>query len=542
MVMELADKTVLLVDDNTEVRNSLRIQLQDSGLSRCVAVRSIREALAKIQVQKFDLVVCDYNLGPDTDGQQFLELIRRKQLLPLTSAFMMVTGEVSYQRVSTAAEYSPDDYLLKPFTADKLAMRLRRILEKKEALKPIYRHMTPRGDRQKAIDACDEMLKGGHEFAADVLRLKGELLMQTGRHGEALALYDAVLSQRSTPWALVGRGLALKETERDEEAAKLLEETMAVYPNYLAAYDVLAGILEKTDKEAAQNVIEQAIKVSPSTQRQRNLGALALENKDFRRAEIAYRTAVDRDRTGFFKSHDDYAALSRSCVEQGKHQEALSAVKDMGMHFSHTPDLKARQAALECQVHIRAGNPEAAEAAYTRALHMQREGGLNAETALEVAQSCFAMGQDAEAKQILQAVAEDHQENEQVLRRALGVFETAGLKEEGSIFLETASKNMVRLNNEAVSLAREGELDHAVSMLVEAAERLRNNAQVAINAAQAILMRISRRGMDVEQLAQAQRFIEQAAAANPEHPKLPPVVAFYEKVALPDSPRLNLGT
>ena len=199
MVMELADKTVLLVDDNTEVRNSLRIQLQDSGLSRCVAVRSIREALAKIQVQKFDLVVCDYNLVPDTDGQQFLELIRRKQLLPLTSAFMMVTGEVSYQRVSTAAEYSPDDYLLKPFTADKLAMRLRRILEKKEALKPIYRHMTPRGDRQKAIDACDEMLKGGHEFAADVLRLKGDLLMQTGRHDEALALYDAILSQRSTP-------------------------------------------------------------------------------------------------------------------------------------------------------------------------------------------------------------------------------------------------------------------------------------------------------------------------------------------------------
>lgn len=539
--MELADKTVLLIDDNTEVRNSLRIQLQDSGLSRCVAVRNIREAIVKIQAQKFDLIVCDYNLGPEADGQQFLELIRRKQMLPLTTAFMMVTGEVSYQRVSTAAEYSPDDYLLKPFTADKLATRLRRILEKKEALTPVYRHMTPRGDRQMAIEACDTLLKEKSEYAADILRLKGELLLQSGKIDDALALYDSILAQRSTPWALVGRGLALREKQEHEEATRQLEETLTVYPNYLAAYDVLADVLGETDKTAAQEVIERALKVSPSTQRQRNLGALAMENKDFRRAEIAYRSAVDRDRTGFFKSHDDYAALSRSCVEQGKHQEALVAVKDMGMHFSHTPDLKARQAALECQVHIRSGNPEAAEAAYTRALHFQREGGLNAETALEVAQSCFAMGQDAEAKHILQAVAEDHQENPQVLKRALGVFEAAGLAEEGGDFLAAASKNMVRLNNEAVSLAREGELDHAVSMLVEAAERLRNNAQVAINAAQAILMRISRRGMDVEQLALARRFIEQAAAVNPDHPKLPPVVSFYEKVAPPDSPRLNLG-
>ncbi len=540
--MDLRNKTGLLIDDNTDMRNALRIQLSDCGLLHCVSVRNIKEAVVKLGGQKFDIVICDYNLGQGADGQQLLELVRRNQLLPLSSAFLMVTGETAYQQVSTAAEYSPDDYLLKPFTADILATRLSRILEKKEALLPVYQHMTPKGDRLKAIAACDTLLQAGTRYAADVLRLKGELLLRCGQSAEALALYEKILAQRATPWAVVGRASALKAEGREEEAVGVLEEALEAYPNYLVAYDNLAELVGKNDKQAAQAVVERALKVSASTQRQRDLGGLALENKDYSRAETAYRIAVDKDRTGFFKSHDDYAALSRSCVEQGKHKEALGAVKDMAQHFSNTPDLKARQAALECQVQMRAGNMEAAGAAFTRAVELQRDGALlDAKSALEVAQACFVMGQDAEARQIIQTVAEDHHENEDILSRAHAVFQAAGLEEEGREFLEDTRKRMIRLNNDAVALAKSGDLDQAVDMLVEAANRLHNNAQIAINAAQAILMRLSRRGMGAEQFAEARRYIEQAAAVNPEHPKLAAVVSFFAKVAPPNTLPLNLG-
>ncbi|SMB26511.1 conserved protein of unknown function [Sterolibacterium denitrificans] len=544
--MDLRNKTCLLIDDNAEMRNSLRIQLSGCGLQNCVSVRNIKEAVDKLTAKKFDIIVCDYNLGQGTDGQQFLELVRRKNLLPLSSAFLMITGETGYQQVSTTAEYSPDDYLLKPFTAEILATRLLRILEKKEALKSVYQHMTAKGDPQKALKACDALLaEGGHSgsrnhYSTDLLRLKGELLLQCSRNDDALALYENVLAQRSTPWAVVGKALALKALGRQDEAVATLESSLKAYPNYLAAYDALTEILEKTDKVAAQVVVERALRVSASTQRQRELGNLALENADYGRAETALRIAVDRDRTGFFKSHDDYAALSRSCVEQGKHKEAMTAVKDMGMHFSHTPDLKARQAALECQVQMHAGNLEAAEAAYAQAIALQRDGALDASTALEVAQSCFVMGQESEARQIIQAVAEDHHENEKVLARARNVFEVAGLKDEGIEFIEATRTRMIRLNNDAVALAKSGELDQAIVMLVEAAERLQNNAQVLINAAQAIMMRINQRGMDLKQLADARRYIERAIQANPEHPKLPAAMAFYEKVAPSGLPPITL--
>jgi tetratricopeptide (TPR) repeat protein len=538
--VDLRNKSGLLIDDVPEMRTSMRIQLADAGLEHCTTVRNIKEAVAKVSSNRYDLIVCDFNLGQGADGQQFLELVRRKKMLPLSTAFLMISGETSYQQVSTVAEYSPDDYLRKPFTAETLGTRLIRILEKKEALKPIYLHMGAKGDPAEAVAACDELLAEKTRYAADVLRIKGEILLSCGWNAEALALYEGVLQQRSTPWAEVGKAQALQASGSEDEARALLEKALVAYPNYLAAYDSLAGMLQKTDKAAAQEVVEKALKVAPSTQRQRELGALAVENKDFERAERAYKSAVERDRTGFFKCHDDYAALAKSRVELGKTKEALEAVKEMGQHFQHTPELDARQAALESQVHIRAGDNKAAMTSLARALALQKQGGLDVATSLEIAQSCFVSGQPEEAKQIIQEVAEDHHENEEVLQQARNVFEIAGLKEEGVEFLDITCKRMIRLNNEAVALAKEGKLDEAILMLEEAAERLHNNAQIAINAAQALLMLIQTRGMDKDLLAQAFRYINQAYRANREHPKLAGAISFYRKVAPLDAPQLTI--
>lgn len=529
--MDLGDKSGLLVDDMPEMRNVLRVQLSEAGLKRCDTARNVKEAIDKISASHYDLVLCDYNLGQGADGQQLLELGRRKHILPLSTAFIIITGETGYEQVSTAAEYAPDDYLLKPVTAEILFMRLSRALEKKAELDPIYDFLGLDGNRAKAIAACDELLGEETRYALDVLRLKGDLLLDSGKPDEALVLFDSVLQQRSTPWAEVGKARALVATNQEEEARLQLEKAITAYPNYLPAYDTLSRLLQKADPAAAQAIVEQALQVSPSTQRQRELGALAVQNKDFSRAEEAYRRAVEKDRTGFFKTHDDYAGLSKCCIEQGKSAEALAAVKEMGTFFSRSPELAARQAALEAQIHARTGNVQGAKDALQKALAAQKEGGLDAATTLEIAQACFANGKEEDAKRIIQAVAEDHSEREEVLDRARAVFDAAGLKDEGEILLEATRKQMIQLNNDAVALAKAGEFDQAIAMLSEAADRLPNNAQVSVNAALALLMDAQKFGVQPEKLAQASRYIAQAKQANPDHPKLAEVTAFYRKLA-----------
>jgi len=537
--MDLSKFNGLLIDDVPEMRSALRIQLADCGLERCDAARNIKEALERIAANRYDIILCDYNLGQGADGQQLLELVRRRKTLPLTTVFLMVTGETSYEQVSTAAEYAPDDYLIKPFTSQTLQTRLERIIDKKQALRPVYVHLGERGDKQKALAECDAMLAQQSRYSLDVVRIKGDLLLAMQRNDEALALYQGILDQRATPWASVGKARALSAKGDDAEAREHLGHALEAYPNYLAAYDSLAHLLAKDDRAAAQLVVEQALKVAPSTQRQRQLGALALENKDFTRAEEAFQRAVEKDRTGFFKSHDDYSGLAKSRAEQGKVKEALAAVKDMGRHFSRTPELAVHQAAAESIVHAKSGDPVAAKAALERAL-AAAEHGMDVTASLELANACFASGDQEQAKRILKEVAEDHQENDAVLERAQGVFRTAGLESEGEVFLEATRQHMITLNNEAVALAKAGELEKASAMLDEAAGRLLNNAQVSINAAQAILMRLSKQGMNHDQLTEAHRFITQAAAANPEHPKLAGVVEFYRKVAPPGSLLLNV--
>jgi len=540
--MDLRTKTGLLIDDMPEMRATVRIQLANAGLEKCDQARNIKEAIDKLSANRYDLIVCDYNLGYGADGQQFLELVRRKRLLPMSTAFLMITGETGYQQVSTAAEMCPDDYLLKPFTADTLSTRLQRILENKETLKTIYKQMGAGGDREKALAACNALLEQKTRYSLEVLRIKGEFLLALGRPDEALALYQEMLQQRATPWAEVGRALALMAKGKDDEAIKGLQQVLTAYPNYLAAYDSLAQLLGKTDKAAAQAVVERALKVSASTQRQRSLGSLALDNGDFGRAEEAFRVAVDRDRTGFFKSHDDYAGLARSYAEQGKTKEALAAAKDMGQNFPASPTLAARQAAVESQIHVRAGNRDAAAAALAKALAVQEKGGLDVNTSLEIAQACFAGGKPDEAKKIIQGVAEDHHENDQVLDRAHNVFAAAGFKDEGVEFLDMTYKRMVRLNNDAVSLAKAGDLDKAITMLAEAADRLHNNAQIAINAAQALLMRVQVQGMDLGLVTQAHRYLSQAYQANAEHPKLVGAIEFYKRVAPVQAPPLEFSS
>lgn len=529
--MDLRGKRGLLIDDNADMRASLRVQLSDAGLEHCDTARNVKEAIDRLSRARPDLIVCDYNLGQGADGQQFLELVRRKQLLPLSCAFLMVTGESSYEQVATAAEYTPDDYLLKPFTAEKLAMRLGRILDKKAALQPIYRWMAPRPDHDKALAACDELLASEGRYSLDVQRLKGELLLAAGRAEEARALYADMLQQRATPWASVGHARALLVLGKEEAARRELEQALAAYPNYLAVYDTLTHIVAKTDKAAAQVLTEQALKVAPSTQRTRELGSLAFDNGDFARAEAAFQRVVEKDHSGFFKSHDDYAGLAKSCVEQGKTSEALAAVKDMNAAFRRSPELAARQAALECQAYSRAGNADAAKAALERALAIQRAEKLDAQAALEIAQACFSAARPDEAKAIIRHVAENHHENDAVLARAQSVFSAAGLDDEGTVFLEATRKRMIKLNNDAVELAKAGEHDRAIAMLTEAADRLPSNAQIALNAALALLIQVHRRGDTGEALARARAYIAQARQANPEHPRLAELVAFYAKVA-----------
>jgi DNA-binding response OmpR family regulator len=131
----------LVVDDYPGMRSALKLTLSNFGVTKIQMAGSAAEAITRIQNNRFDFILCDFNLGDGRDGQQLLEELRHRGLISLETVFIMVTAESIYEKVAATAELAPDDYMIKPFSAEVLRNRLESILLRKLAFKEIYRRL-----------------------------------------------------------------------------------------------------------------------------------------------------------------------------------------------------------------------------------------------------------------------------------------------------------------------------------------------------------------------------------------------------------------
>src|SRR5512135_95875 len=92
-----SDKQILIVDDMPDMRSSLRSQLASLMMEQVAVVGSVRDALEQLKKRKFDIILCDYYLGGNTDGQQFLEFLRSSNIISRATLFIMVTAETGYE-------------------------------------------------------------------------------------------------------------------------------------------------------------------------------------------------------------------------------------------------------------------------------------------------------------------------------------------------------------------------------------------------------------------------------------------------------------
>jgi DNA-binding response OmpR family regulator len=134
---DYAKKRFLVIDDQPQARDALRTVAQTLGAFAVEFASNYQDAIYRIRNNAPDIILCDYMLGEGRSGQQLLEELRRFKLLLDETIFMMVTGEQSYEQVVSAVELVPDDYIIKPFSPDKLLLRLERIVAKKNFLPTI---------------------------------------------------------------------------------------------------------------------------------------------------------------------------------------------------------------------------------------------------------------------------------------------------------------------------------------------------------------------------------------------------------------------
>lgn len=121
--------TVLLVDDEADIRSTLGSFLERSGHRVLLASDGV-EALDLIAAHPIDIVVTDV-LMPRMDGR---ELVRRVRAGGTWVPIILLTQvDASYERVS-ALDEGADDYLSKPFDPAELASRIRAVLRRSQGV------------------------------------------------------------------------------------------------------------------------------------------------------------------------------------------------------------------------------------------------------------------------------------------------------------------------------------------------------------------------------------------------------------------------
>jgi two-component system, chemotaxis family, chemotaxis protein CheY len=112
--------TVLIVDDSSVMRKIVERSLRQAGLEigQLLEAGNGLEALAVLNQQKVNLVLCDINM-PAMDGLEFvkqLSTVEKAKGVPV----VMITTEGSEGHVVQALSAGARGYIRKPFTADQV--------------------------------------------------------------------------------------------------------------------------------------------------------------------------------------------------------------------------------------------------------------------------------------------------------------------------------------------------------------------------------------------------------------------------------------
>jgi len=102
--------SLLYVDTNSRLQESLKEYLEKDGRIRVDVLSSAADALDLLRNNKFDLIISEYFL-PVTDGQTFLEVLRRTRNDPVPFIFFAkkVGNDVVIKALNTGATF----YILK---------------------------------------------------------------------------------------------------------------------------------------------------------------------------------------------------------------------------------------------------------------------------------------------------------------------------------------------------------------------------------------------------------------------------------------------
>lgn len=118
------NNTILVVDDEKEIRDLLEINLKNEGY-RVIKAVSGEEALKILEREEVNLMVLDVMM-PGIDGLEVCNRVRKKYNIPI----LMLSAKAEDMDIIQGIMTGADDYVCKPFNQLELTVRVRALLRR----------------------------------------------------------------------------------------------------------------------------------------------------------------------------------------------------------------------------------------------------------------------------------------------------------------------------------------------------------------------------------------------------------------------------
>ena len=508
--------------------------IRSFGAEHIDVVSNGKDAVQKCTYERYDIILCDFNMGNGQNGQQVLEELRFTKRLKHTSLFILITAETSKDIVVGTKEYQPDGYIAKPITKAVLQKRMDNLILQREALLLINKELDLE-NHPKAITLCTQEIQKGSRYQSWCYKTLAHLYYLTGDYSHSQKIYSDVLNKREIAWARLGLGKVQVGQQQYLEAIEQFKTVISDNPDYVEAYDYLASAYENLGKrKLAQNTLQDAVVISPrAIPRQQQLGLLCHANQDIESEINAYRATVKHGNHSVHDSAENYLNLGRGLSDASEGDQSEKAIDlaneainilDKATRKYDNKDVKASACLIEARVHIGQKNEMASKAAFAKAESLIDESSINAETGIELAKTLYRLDETERAEKVLHQLAQRFEDDAKIINRIEEL-----LDEPVSLRQKIKARE---LNKKGITLFEEGQLEKAIETFKEALKETPKHPALNLNLVQVALKFMEKQGTARANLPFLESTLDHVKHIPSQHRQYKRFVTLSKKVSL----------